>query len=76
MKTVGRASVVATFRVINEGSRGGRSTCRITAEDPQNTPIRSQSVLTRPIRGGGAVFVRHTLTQLPLVPDHLQIDCT
>src|SRR5439155_11116826 len=49
MQVVGRTSLLATFRVANEGSREGRSTCRIIAEDPQNTPIRSEAALTRPI---------------------------
>jgi hypothetical protein len=76
LRPQGRTAVTVTFRVTNNGSREARSTCRITAEDHAGVPVRSESVLTRPIPGGGAVSVRHTLTGLPIPAAHLKIDCT
>jgi hypothetical protein len=72
----GRTAVVATFRVTNQGSREGRSTCQITAVDPTGSPIQGVSLLTRPIPGGGTVSVRHTLGRLAAPVDHLKVACS
>jgi hypothetical protein len=69
-------SLLATFRVTNEGSRDARSTCRITAKDSAGTFVASEAVLTRPIPGHGTVSVRHTLTGLPVPVAQLELDCT
>jgi hypothetical protein len=72
----GRNAVVATFRVTNEGSREARSTCQIIANDSAGTLISSDSVLTRPIPGGGTVSVHHTLVHLPVPVARVELDCT
>ena len=69
-------SLLATFRVTNEGSREARSTCRITAKDSQGTFVASEAVLTRPVPGHGTVSVRHRLTGLPVPVAQIELDCT
>jgi hypothetical protein len=68
-------AVTVTFSVRNDGSRPGRSTCRITAEDDAELLIGTDTVLTRSIEPGATATVRHTLAGLSSSPAGIIIRC-
>jgi hypothetical protein len=74
-QVVGPSSIRVVVSVANEGSKTGRSTCRITAVDTAGQALTSDTVLTEPIPADRTVTVRTTLRALSATPDHVSVFC-
>jgi hypothetical protein len=75
IQVTGPASIRVTVSVSNEGSKAGRSTCRIAAVDTAGQEITSETLLTEPIPPGRTVTVRSSLRALAVSPDHAAVSC-
>ena len=72
---VGPSSIRAVVTVTNEGSRTGRSTCRVVAVGTSGDTLATASVLTDPIAADTSLTVRVVLRQLTASPDHVTAIC-
>ena len=66
---------VVEVRVTNEGTRGGRAKCQLTALDAAGRVLRTRSSISPQVPAGGTITFTDRIPGLPAAPDSIGVSC-